>query len=131
MAVEAHAGQTDKAGEPYILHPLRLMLRFDTSEEMIAAVLHDVIEDTELTLEDLRAAGFSDDVLDAISCLTRNPDESYEAFAQRAKANPIARRVKIADIEDNINVLRLAELSDRSLDRVRRYHGAWRMLTDG
>ncbi len=129
IAVEAHAGQVDKAGAPYILHPLRLMFCMDTPEEKMTAVLHDVVEDgPDWSFTRLRDAGIPDVVLDAVGHLTRDPDEDYEAFIDRAARHPIARRVKQADIEDNLNVLRISQLTERDLVRVQKYHRAWHRL---
>src|SRR5688572_11662876 len=97
IAAEAHAGQVDKAGQPYILHPLRVMLRVQTEHERIAAVLHDVVEDTSVTLEQLSGEGFADEVLHAVEALTKRPGESRSEAALRAAADPVARNVKLAD----------------------------------
>jgi (p)ppGpp synthase/HD superfamily hydrolase len=129
IAVEAHRGQKDRAGAPYILHPLRVMLRVHTDAERMAAVLHDVVEDTPWTLDDLRARGFPDEVLDAVDGLTRRPGEEYDAFVERAAAHPVARRVKLADIEDNLDVRRLDAVAARDLDRLDRYLRAFRRLS--
>ncbi|MBV9109275.1 MAG: bifunctional (p)ppGpp synthetase/guanosine-3',5'-bis(diphosphate) 3'-pyrophosphohydrolase, partial [Gemmatimonadetes bacterium] len=90
IAVEAHRGQKDRGGAPYILHPLRMMTRVQTDAERMAAVLHDVVEDTAWTLDDLRARGFPDEVLRAVDALTRREGETYEAFVERAAADPVA-----------------------------------------
>ena len=129
IAAEAHKGEKDKAGAAYILHPLRMMLRLKTETEMIAAVLHDVVEDTSWTIEKLRAQGFSEEVLEAIECVTNREGESYEKFIERARKNPIARRVKIADLEDNMNIRRIGELKPKDLERLEKYHRSWRVLT--
>jgi (p)ppGpp synthase/HD superfamily hydrolase len=129
IAARAHRGQKDKAGAPYLLHPLRMMLRMDTEAAMMAAVLHDVVEDTEWTLERLREAGFSDEVLEAVDCLTHREGESYQQFVERVRTNPIARQIKIADLEDNMNVRRMDQLGPRDLERLEKYHRAWRVLT--
>jgi (p)ppGpp synthase/HD superfamily hydrolase len=91
IAVTAHRGQTDKAGQPYILHPLRLVSQMRTAPEQMAAALHDVVEDSDWTLDALRARGFPDEVVTALDCLTRRDGELYEAFIERAAAHPIAR----------------------------------------
>jgi (p)ppGpp synthase/HD superfamily hydrolase len=129
-AAKAHEGQLDKAGMPYILHSLRLMLKMDSETEMIAAVLHDVIEDSETTAGDLADMGFSDEVLKAVVCLTRRENESYEDLIERAKANPISRKVKIADLEDNMDIKRLDSLTEKDVQRLGKYHRMWRKLTD-
>ena len=103
LATDAHDGQVDKNGEPYILHPLRVMLAVSTPDERIAAVLHDVVEDTGVTCDDLYwVHGFKPEIVSAIRALTRAAGEDYLAFIQRAKGNALARSVKIADIRDNL-----------------------------
>jgi len=128
IAIEAHGGQVDKAGKPYILHPIRLMMKLDDEKVMSAAILHDVIEDSNFTEEDLRSKGIPDDVIDAVLCLTKKVNEPYDAFIDRVLKNKIASRVKIADIEDNMNILRLYSLSDEDLKRLKKYHEAWKKL---
>ncbi len=129
IAVEAHRGQTDKAGTPYILHPLRVMLRMQTDAERMAAVLHDVVEDTDWTLQRLREAGFPGPVVEAVDHVTRRQDESYEEFTERAGRHPVARRVKVADLEDNMDVRRIGAVTPDDAERLGRYHRAWRRLT--
>ena len=128
LAAEAHSGQRDKAGGPYILHPLRMMFTMDTPAERMVAVLHDIVEDTGWTLEALRREGFPEDIVEAVACLTRQQDESYEAFIERAAQHPIARRVKLADLEDNMDVRRLETLTQKDQSRLARYLKAWRRL---
>ncbi|WP_448560634.1 HD domain-containing protein [Trichothermofontia sp.] len=130
IAALAHRDQHDQAGAPYLLHPLRLLLRMDSETAMMAAVLHDVVEDTPWTLEQLRDAGFPEAVLDAVDCLTRRSSESYDAFIERISQNPIARQVKIADLEDNMNLQRLGQLTPKDLERLEKYHRAWCKLTN-
>src|SRR5262245_42600014 len=122
IAAQAHQGQRDKGGAPYILHPLRMMMRMESEAAMIAAALHDVVEDSGWTLEQLRGEGFSKEVLLAVDCLTRRDGESYDEFVARAQANPIARQVKIADLEDNMNVKRLGKMTDRKSTRLNSSH---------
>ncbi|WP_328133386.1 HD domain-containing protein [Brevibacillus laterosporus] len=124
MATKAHADQVDKGGNPYILHPLRVMLKMSTEEEMIAAVLHDVIEDTKVNADDLKRAGFTESVIDAVIALTRQDGETYMDFIKRAKQNPIARTVKIRDIEDNCDLTRISNPSDQDHSRMKRYKKA-------
>ena len=124
IAAEAHAGQMDKAGAPYVLHPLRMMLRLSTSDEMIAAVLHDVVEDCGLSLEMLRADGFSEQVLEAIDSVTRRAEESYEEFVLRAASNSIGRRVKLGDLLDNSDLSRIKHPTARDYARVEKYRRA-------
>lgn len=129
IALEAHRGQKDRAGAPYVLHPLRMMLRVRTDAERMAAVLHDVVEDSAWTLDDLRARGFPDEVLEAVDRLTRRPGEAYDAFVERAAAHPVARRVKLADLEDNLDLRRLEGVTAGDLERLDRYLRAWRRLS--
>ncbi len=128
IAAQAHKGQKDRAGRPYILHPLRVMFRLHHERDMIVAILHDVIEDTEWTLHELKKEGFSDEVVDAVNALTRRTGESYWDLIARAKKNRIARKVKIIDLEDNMDVRRMAKISDEERDRLKRYHKAWLLL---
>lgn len=130
IAAQAHKGQKDKAGAPYLLHPLRMMLRMKSEAAMIAAVLHDVVEDTDWTLERLREEGFTDEVLAAVECLTRRDGEAYQEFIERVKANSIARQVKVADLEDNMNIQRIVKIGPKDLERLEKYHKAWCMLTN-
>ncbi len=129
IAARAHKGQRDKAGAPYLLHPLRMMMRMTSEVAMIAAVLHDVVEDSDWTLEQLCEEGFSGEVLEAVDCLTHREGESYQEFVERIRANPIARQVKIADLEDNMNIQRISHLGAKDLERLEKYHKAWCVLT--
>ncbi len=128
IAATAHAGQIGKDGTAYILHPVRVMMRVDSVEAKMAGILHDVVEDTEWTLARLRAEGFSEGVLAAVDALTHREGEEYFAYVARAGGNSLARLVKLADLEDNMNVMRLAEVRDKDLDRIRKYHKAWLSL---
>ena len=130
IAAQAHQEQREKSGAPYIMHPIRLMLRMNTETEMMVAILHDVVEDTPWTLEQLRQEGFSEEVVQAVDCVTRRSTETYSEFVDRARDNPVARKVKIADLEDNMDVRRLPDISDHSLERLKKYHEAWRSLRD-
>jgi len=128
IALRAYAGKIDKAGREYILHPLRVMAKMDTDLERSVALLHDVLEDSDITAEELLAEGIPAEVVEAVRYLTKNDGEEYMEFVARAKKNQLATKVKIADIEDNIDVLRLASLDEQDLVRVRKYHEAWRFL---
>jgi len=112
IAVEAHKGQTDKSGMPYILHPLRLMFQMKSDNEKIAAVLHDVVEDSDWTLDDLRKENFNNEVIEAVNLLTRDDKDSYDEFVQKAASNPISKAVKIADITDNLDLGRILAISE-------------------
>ncbi|HSX62752.1 MAG TPA: HD domain-containing protein [Tahibacter sp.] len=121
IAARAHAGQRDKAGAPYIFHPLRLMLAVRGDEERMAAVLHDVVEDTPLTFDDLLREGFSEPVVDALRALTKHDGESRIDAAHRAAANPIARAVKLADVADNMDLSRIPSPTEKDHARLREY----------
>ena len=129
VALDAHEGHTDKAGTTYIRHPLRLMEEVDTEEERIAAVLHDVVEDADCTLQEIDTK-FGSDVCEAVDALTKRDDESYMEFVERSAANPIARKVKIADIEDNMDLTRLNSVDQSVLEKQETYHEAWLKLED-
>ena len=128
LAAQAHRGQKDKVGQPYFLHLLRVMLRLASEQEQIVGVLHDLVEDTNYTLDDLRTQGYPEAIVQAVDCLTRRPTESYAQFIERASANPLARRVKLADLEDNMDVRRLPELGEKDVERLNRYIAVWRQL---
>lgn len=124
IAVAAHAGQIDKAGRPYILHPLRVMLALDTTHDQIVGVLHDVVEDTDVTLEGLRAEGFSEVILAGLESVTKREGGDYLTFVLRAGANPIGRRVKLADLRDNSDLTRIAHPTQKDHERLARYRAA-------
>jgi (p)ppGpp synthase/HD superfamily hydrolase len=132
IAVEAHRGQKDKSGAPYILHPLRVMARVQTEHEKIVAVLHDVVEDhgNVWPAERLRKEGFDDCILDALDRVTKRKDESYEQFVERSAANPISRAVKIADLEDNMDIRRLNDVTEKDRERLKKYLAAHRRLLE-
>lgn len=121
LAAQKHEGQQDKAGEPYILHVLRVALAVRSPKARIAAVLHDILEDTDVTVEELQKQGFSEEVIQALLALTKLPGETRLEAAGRAKENPIAREVKLADNADNLNIYRLSELRDKDVLRLREY----------
>jgi hypothetical protein len=130
IAAEAHAGDVDKAGAPYILHPLRLMLQMTTDEDRIVAVLHDVVEDSDWTLERLRDEGFSAAIVDGVDAVTRRLGETYEEFVLRAGRDPIGRRVKLADLRDNCDLSRIAEPAQKDFERIEKYRRAIELLGD-
>lgn len=129
IAAQAHRGQKDKKGVTYILHPLRLMLRMQSEVEMMVAVLHDALEDTDLTIDQLQDKDFPQEVLKAVECLTRKDNESYDKFIERVRTNPTALRVKVADLEDNMDIKRIIAVTSRDLERLEKYHKAWSLLT--
>ena len=130
IAVEAHKGQLDKGGNPYILHPLRVMMSVDFELEKIVAVLHDVVEDSNWTFEALLAEGFSIEVIEALKSVTKNSDnEDYDSFIQRAIGNSIGRKVKIADLRDNLDVTRISDITDKDVKRINKYKKALKLLS--
>lgn len=129
IATQAHEGQIDKAGQPYIGHPLRVMSMGITDEEKIVGILHDVVEDSDWTFEQLAAEGFSSEIIEALRCLTKlSESEPYDKFIQRVKANPLATKVKINDLTDNMDIRRLAYISEKDVKRLRKYLKAYRQL---
>ncbi|WP_082652085.1 HD domain-containing protein [Gorillibacterium timonense] len=131
LAAKHHDGQKDKGNQPYLFHPLRLMLNALTEDEQIIAVLHDTIEDTDLTLEQLREEGFDERIVSAIDALSRRKKESYEDFILRIKQNSLARRVKILDLQDNMAPLRNRKKSSKDKDRLKKYSRALDTLLGG
>ncbi|WP_438349963.1 HD domain-containing protein [Paenibacillus sp. FA6] len=128
IALKAHKGQHDKGGNPYILHPIAVMNRVETIEEKIVAVLHDVIEDTQVTFEQLREQGFSEEIIEAIHLLTRSEKDSYEKFIEKTIKNRISRNVKIADIKENMNLTRIKEPTEIDYKRLEKYRKALELL---
>lgn len=128
IAATAHQNQLDKANAPYILHPLRLLLRGQTPLEQIVAVLHDVVEDSDWTLEQLVAEGFPSEAIAALNCLTRRSDESYDEFIDRVLTNSLAMRVKRYDLEDNMTLTRMTVLTAKDTERLQRYHTVYQRL---
>ena len=130
IALEAHKGALDKGGNPYILHPLRLMLQMDSEEEMIVAILHDVVEDSEKwSFDKLHKEGFSKKIINSLRSVTKeNENEDYEKFIDRSVKDKIGRKVKIADISDNLDVSRLKEVTDKDILRINKYKKALEKL---
>lgn len=125
IAIHAHKGQVDKAGKAYILHPLRLMNQFVDEKLMIVSILHDVVEDSDFTLDDLNNEGFSSEIINAVDCLTKRQNEEYSSFIDRVMDNSLARQVKIVDIKDNLDISRLSEpLSKKDIERLEKYQMA-------
>lgn len=128
IAVEAHRGQIDKAGKIYILHPMRVMLRGRNETEMIVGILHDVVEDTPVTLEMLQLEGFSAEVLHAIDCITKEKGEAYGHFIDRVMTDPLATQVKVYDMEDNMNRDRIPFPSAKDEQRFAKYEKYHKVL---
>ena len=121
LAAMGHEGQMDKGGQPYILHPIRVMLQCETTEQKIVAMLHDLLEDTDITEEELRQAGFAENVVEAVLLLTKKEGEDYTAYIERICQNPLAARVKLADLMDNMDLNRLPGLTQKDFQRLEKY----------
>ena len=124
IAVESHTGQINKKGDPYILHPLRIMFKANTTEEKIIAVLHDVIEKTDKDFDFLRNAGFSDKVILAVDALSRRSGESYDRYIDRVAENQLAKTVKILDLKDNICSLNIDKREQKNSVQYLKYQTA-------
>jgi len=130
IAIEAHKNQKDKYGAPYLAHVTRVMNAGKTDDEKIVGVLHDVIEKTEWTFEQLQQEGFSNLIIDAIRCLSKTNDkEDYDQFIERVKTNPLAIKVKLYDLTDNMDVRRIPEVKEKDIERMNKYLKAYRMLS--
>jgi len=129
LAAHAHKGQKDKAGQPYIFHPLRLMLAVNGEPERMTALFHDIVEDTDVTLADLESEGYPPAVVEAVALLTHAPEDEYMSYVQRIAANPLARAVKLADLNDNMNLARIAEPTEKDYARIEKYRKALELLS--
>lgn len=128
LAVEKHKNQTDKAGNPYILHPLHVMENVNSKEGKIIAILHDIIEDTDVTEDYLLKIGLSKRIVDAVVALTRSEDMDYQEYIKNLSSNPLAKEVKLADLEHNMDLKRLPTLEEKDLERNRKYQIAYHYL---
>lgn len=130
LALEAHRGQVDRYGRPYILHPLYLMSQMESLAEMVTAVLHDVVEDTDYTLEDLQEQlGIGEEIATAVALLTHDKQATpYDEYVSRLKSNPIACRVKLADLRHNMDIRRMDEVRPKDMERLNKYRRAWEIL---
>ena len=129
IAMKAHEGQTDKSGKPYIGHVMRVSLRCKTQKSKVIALLHDVIEDTPVTPEQLRAEGIPADIVECVITLSKKEGEPYEQYINKVALNPLCREVKIADLEDNMDIRRLTEIGESDVRRLKKYLKAWKTLT--
>ena len=124
LATNAHAGQFDRGGNPYILHPLKVMHYLKTTDEelMCMALGHDVVEDTGVTFQELREAGMSERVIEGIRSLTKMPGQTYDEYKQGVFANVDAMRVKMADLRHNTDIRRLKGVTEKDIARMAKYH---------
>jgi (p)ppGpp synthase/HD superfamily hydrolase len=121
IAIKAHTGQVDKGGQPYILHPIRVMLRVSSLPAKITALLHDVVEDSDISIEDLRREGFAEPILEAVEALTKGKGEDRLSAAHRAAQNPLALEVKLADLAENMDLSRIPHPTEEDYDRIKEY----------
>ena len=128
LAVEKHKNQTDKAGNPYILHPLHVMENVNSKEGKIVAILHDIIEDTDITENYLLKIGLSKRIVDAVVALTRSEDMDYQEYIKNLSSNSLAKEVKLSDLEHNMDLKRLPTLEEKDLERNRKYQIAYHYL---
>ena len=130
IAIRAHKGQKDKAGHDYILHPIRVSERCDDPRAKIVALLHDTIEATDVPADYLREEGFTEEIVEALLAVTHSEGEEYDDYVRRAAQNELGRMVKRADLEDNMDIRRLPELTDRDVERLRKYLRAWQYIVE-
>ncbi len=130
LCFEAHKDQKDKSGLPYIFHPFHLAEQMETEETTVVALLHDVIEDTDYTIEDLTEMGFDKAITDALSLLTHDNKTDYMDYVAKIKENPIAKAVKLADLNHNSDLSRLDVVDEKALDRREKYQKAIRLLEE-
>lgn len=124
IATEAHKGQFDKAGVDYIEHPIYVASQVDTEEEKAVALLHDVIEDSPFTAEELLQAGLPETVVTAVQVLTKKKEKDYQTYLENVKSNSLARVVKLADLKHNSDLSRLSSVTDKDLERLEKYKKA-------
>lgn len=129
IAEKVHSHQVDKGGNPYISHPVRVEMMCSRQEDRLVALLHDTVEDGDIASEYLIMVGFPKDVVDAVTSVSRKRGEDYFDFILRCKANPIGRRVKICDLKDNMDITRLNDLTEKDIERLKKYHKAYKILT--
>ena len=129
-AFQAHEGQKDRSGLPYVLHPVHLAEQMTTEDACVVALLHDVLEDSDMTVSDLRELGFTEVQLEAVELLTRGEDEDYTEYVRRLKSNPLARTVKLADLNHNMDRTRLKDWTMKDEQRHKKYENAVRILTE-
>ena len=130
LSFEAHKNQVDKSGMPYVYHPFHLAEQMETEETVIVALLHDVVEDTDYTLEDISAMGFPDSVVEALALMTHDMSVPYMDYVAKIKSNPIAKAVKLADLKHNSDLSRLDVVDEKAIKRVKKYKGAIGMLNE-
>ena len=130
LCFEAHKAQVDKSGMPYVFHPFHLAEQMKTEETIVVALLHDLVEDTDYTIEDLRKMGFEKKITDAIALMTHADDVDYMDYVRTIKQNPIAKEVKLADLRHNSDLSRLDTIDEKALQRREKYQRAIELLSE-
>ena len=130
LCFEAHKEQVDKSGMPYVFHPFHLAEQMKTEETTVVALLHDLVEDTDYTIEDLMSMGFSKSITDAIALMTHANDVEYMDYVREIKNNPIAKAVKLADLKHNSDLSRLDVINEKALQRKEKYQKAIALLEE-
>lgn len=130
LCFEAHRNQRDKNGMPYVFHPFHMAEQMKDEKTTIVALLHDVVEDTDITLDDIRNMGFDNEVVAAIGLMTHVPDVPYMEYVAEIKKNPISKAVKLADLRHNSDTTRLDNITDRDEKRLKKYAEAIQLLED-
>jgi (p)ppGpp synthase/HD superfamily hydrolase len=130
IALNAHEGKLDKAGNPYVMHPLRVAIKLNDEDEIIAAFLHDVVEDSDITINDLKKSGFNDNIIKIVQLMTKNDDDNYDDYISRIKEFAPAVRVKLADLEDNMNLMRIKKPEPEDYKRIEKYKKAYEQLSN-
>ncbi len=130
LSFMAHKNQVDKSGMPYVYHPFHLAEQMETEDTVIVALLHDVVEDTDYTLEDIRGMGFPEQVIEALALMTHDKSVPYMDYVAKIKNNPIAKAVKLADLKHNSDLSRLDIVDEKSVKRIEKYKQATKMLNE-
>jgi len=128
LAFKVHKNQKDRYGKPYIFHPLRVMNKVEGDNEKIVAILHDVMEDSDLIKEDLKMEGFPEEIIEAVDSISKREGEEYSDYINRVMQNKLAVKVKLADLEDNMDVRRIETITEKDAERLNKYMKAYRLL---
>lgn len=129
ICFDSHVNQIDKSGLPYVFHPFHLAEQMDDEDSVCVALLHDVVEDTDVTFEDLEKEGFNENIINALRLLTHDLNVPYMDYVMKIKTNPLAKKVKLADLTHNSDLTRLDEVNDYIIERVEKYKKAIELLT--
>ena len=130
LSFEAHKNQLDKSGMPYVYHPFHLAEQMEDENTTIVALLHDVAEDTDITVDDIRKTGFSEEICEALRLMTHDEDVPYMNYVRNLKDNPIAKAVKLADLKHNSDLTRLDTVDEKAIKRMDKYAQAIKILND-